>query len=267
MFGHNPFADSPFAALPTQGGGGTSITGTLAVTLDDIAVASAGAIAHNGNLAVTLDDITFAGSGSVTHNGTLAVTLDDITFAGAGVNGHTGSLAISLDDIAVAVSGVIKHNGTLALTLDDIIFDARGAGRVTGEMALTLESVTFLAAGANVHAGALAVTLEDIIFLANQEPEPSAMPTRGGIKAKKKEYKNNSADVKKAIEDAVEAVTGEPKPKVKVAPKVEVEEPNTFVEDYEAILRIETEKAALELAIAQMLEDERDDEEAILLLL
>lgn len=244
MFGHNPFADSPFAALPTQGSG-TSITGTLAVTLDDI---------------------VFAGSGSVTHNGTIAVTLDDITFAGAGVNGHTGSLAISLDDIVVAVSGVIKHNGTLALTLDDIIFAARGAGKVTGEMALTLESVTFLAAGANVHAGSLAVTLEDIIFLANQEPEPSAMPTRGGIKAKKKEYKNNSADVKKAIEDAVEAVTGEPKPKVKVAPKVE-EEPSTFVEDYEAILRMETEKAALELAIAQMLEDERDDEEAILLLL
>lgn len=265
MFGHNSFADSPFAALPTQGSG-TSITGTLAVTLDDIAVASAGAIVHNGNLAVTLDDIVFAGSGSVTHNGTIAVTLADITFAGAGVNGHTGSLAISLDDIAVAVSGVIKHNGTLAITLDDIIFDARGAGRVTGEMALTLESVTFLAAGADVHAGALEVTLEDIIFLANQEPEPSVMPTRGGIKAKKKEYKNNSADVKKAIEDAVEAVTGEPKPKVKVAPKVE-EEPNTFVEDYEAILRMETEKAALELAIAQMLEDERDDEEAILLLL
>lgn len=244
MFGHNPFADSPFAALPTQGGG-TSITGTLAVTLDDI---------------------VFAGSGSVTHNGTLAVTLDDITLAGAGVNGHTGSLAVTLDDIAAAVSGVIKHNGTLALTLDDIIFDARGAGKVTGEMALTLESVTFLAAGADVHAGSLAVTLEDIIFLANQEPEPSAMPTRGGIKAKKKEYKNNSADVKKAIEDAVEAVTGEPKPKVKAAVKVEVE-PNTFVEDYEAILRMETEKAALELAIAQMLEDERDDEEAILLLL
>jgi len=30
---------------------------------------------------------------------------------------------------------------------------------------------------------------------------------------------------------------------------------------------METEKAALKLAIAQMLEDERDDEEAILLLL
>lgn len=104
-------------------------------------------------------------------------------------------------------------------------------------------------------------------ILSSETPTPVVIvETRGGIKAKKKEYKNNSADVKKAIEDAVEAVTGEPKPKVKVAPKVE-EEPNTFVEDYEAILRMESEKAALELAIAQMLEDERDDEEAILLLL
>ena len=104
-------------------------------------------------------------------------------------------------------------------------------------------------------------------LLSSETPTPVVIvETRGGLKAKKKDYKNNSADVKKAIEDAVEAVTGEPKPKVKVAPKVE-EEPSTFVEDYEAILRMETEKAALELAIAQMLEDERDDEEAILLLL
>ena len=104
-------------------------------------------------------------------------------------------------------------------------------------------------------------------ILSSETPTPVVIvETRGGLKAKKKEYKNNSADVKKAIEDAVEAVTGEPKPKAKVAPKVE-EKPVTFVEDYEAILRIETEKAALELAIAQMLEDERDDEEAILLLL
>jgi hypothetical protein len=266
MFGHNPFADSPFAALPTQGGGGTSITGTLAVTLDDIIVASVGTIAHNGNLTAVLDDIALAVSGVVVHNGNLTATLDDISFAGTGADTHTGSLTVSLDDIAVAASGIVKHNGTLAFTLDDIIFDARGVGRITGAMALTLESVTFLAAGADVHAGSLAVTLEDIIFLANQEPEPIALPSKGGIKAKKKEYKNNSADVKKAIEDAVEAVTGEPKPKVKAAPKVE-EKPVTFVEDYEAILRMETEKAALELAIAQMLEDERDDEEAILLLL
>jgi hypothetical protein len=245
MFGHNPFADSPFAALSTQGGGGTSITGTLAVTLDDIIVTSVGTIAHNGNLAVTLDDIIVTSVGTIAHNGNLTAVLDDI---------------------AVAASGIVKHNGTLALTLDDIIFDARGVGRITGTMAVTLESVTFLAAGVDVHAGSLAVTLEDIIFLANQEPEPIALPSKGGIKAKKKEYKNNSADVKKAIEDAVEAVTGEPKPKVKAAPKVE-EKPVTFVEEYEAILRMETEKAALELAIAQMLEDERDDEEAILLLL
>ena len=104
-------------------------------------------------------------------------------------------------------------------------------------------------------------------ILSSETPTPVVIvESRGGIKAKKKEYKNNSADVKKAIEDAVEAVTGEPKPKAKAAPKVQ-EEPSTFVEDYEAILRMETEKAELELAIAQMLEDERDDEEAILLLL
>jgi len=63
MFGHNPFADSPFAALPTQGGGGTSVTGTLAVTLDDINVAVVGGIAYSGNLTVILDSIDFSANG------------------------------------------------------------------------------------------------------------------------------------------------------------------------------------------------------------
>ena len=196
---------------------------------------------------LTLDDITFASTGKLTHNGTLAVTLDDITFAS---------------------TGTLTHNGTLAITLDDITFVAAGNEVQTGVLAITLEDISFEAAGGKVNSGILAVTLDDITFEATGSETPPFLvdPRRGGLKAKKKEYKNNSADVKKAIEDAVEAVTGEPKPKVKVAPKVE-EEPSTFVEDYEAILRMETEKAALELAIAQMLEDERDDEEAILLLL
>ena len=196
---------------------------------------------------LTLDDITFASAGTLTHNGTLAVTLADIIFTATGNEVQTGILAITLEDIAFAATGGKVNSGTLAVTLDDI---------------------TFVAAGNEVQTGVLAVTLDDITFVATgSEIPPFLIDTRrGGLKAKKKEYKNNSADVKKAIEDAVEAVTGEPKPKAKVAPKVE-EKPVTFVEDYEAILRMETEKAALELAIAQMLEDERDDEEAILLLL
>ena len=225
----------------------STIEATASITLDNITFASAGTLTHNGTLAVTLDDVTFASTGKLTHNGTLAVTLADIIFTATGNEVQTGILAITLEDIAFAATGGKVNSGTLAVTLDDI---------------------TFVAAGNEVQTGVLAVTLDDIIFLATgSEIPPFLIDTRrGGLKAKKKEYKNNSADVKKAIEDAVEAVTGEPKPKAKVAPKVE-EKPVTFVEDYEAILRMETEKAALELAIAQMLEDERDDEEAILLLL
>jgi len=225
----------------------STIEATASITLDNITFASTGKLTHNGTLAVTLADITFASTGTLKHNGTLAVTLADIIFTATGNEVQTGILAITLEDIAFAATGGKVNSGTLAVTLDDI---------------------TFVAAGNEVQTGVLAVTLDDIIFSATgSEIPPFLIDTRrGGLKAKKKEYKNNSADVKKAIEDAVEAVTGEPKPKAKVAHKVE-EKPVTFVEDYEAILRMETEKAALELAIAQMLEDERDDEEAILLLL
>jgi len=225
----------------------STIEATASLTLDDITFASTGTLTHNGTLAVTLDDVTFASTGKLTHNGTLTVTLDDITFASTGTLKHNGTLAVTLDDITFAAVGGFVNNGTLALTLEDIAFVASGHEVQSGPLELILDVITFEATG-------------------SETPPFLVDPRRGGLKAKKKEYKNNSADVKKAIEDAVEAVTGEPKPKVKVAPKVE-EEPSTFVEDYEAILRMETEKAALELAIAQMLEDERDDEEAILLLL
>ena len=225
----------------------STIEATASLTLDDITLASTGNLTHNGTAALTLADITFASTGKLTHNGALAVTLEDITFADSGTVTHNGTLAIILEDITFSDSGTVSHNGTLAITLADITFAATGGKANIGTLGVVLEDITFAATGS-----------ESPPFLVDSR--------RGGIKAKKKEYKNNSADVKKAIEDAVEAVTGEPKPKVKVAPKVE-EEPSAFVEDYEAILRMETEKAALELAIAQMLEDERDDEEAILLLL
>ena len=203
-----------------------------------------------------------------TIEATASLTLDNITFASTGTLKHNGTLAITLADITFADSGTVTHNGTLAITLADITFAATGGKANIGALTVTLEDIAFVSTGQDVHAGPLALTLDDIIFAAigSESPPVVFTQTKGGIKAKKKDYKNNSADVKKAIEDAVEAVTGEPKPKVEVAPKVE-EEPSTFVEDYEAILRMETEKAALEIAIAQMLEDERDDEEAILLLL
>lgn len=106
-------------------------------------------------------------------------------------------------------------------------------------------------------------------LLSSETPTPVVIvETRGGYKAKKKEYKNNNSEIEKVVAEAVESVTGEPKPEIdKEIVNTIIAKESTFVEDYAKILQLETEKAALELAIAQMLEDERDDEEAILLLL
>jgi hypothetical protein len=217
---------SSFAETPYATLTSKAVSGTLAAALDDITVSATAKTVHNGTLAAALDDITVSATGVIQHTGELSATLEDILISAAGDDSHAGYIAVTLDDINVAFVGGIADSGDLTVILDSIDFSANGT----------------------------------------DSPPNVFIQTKGGIKPKKKEYKNNSADVKKAIEAAVEAVTGEPKPKVKAALKVE-EEPNTFVEEYEAILRIEAEKTALELAIAQMLEDERDDEEAILLLL
>jgi hypothetical protein len=133
-------------------GTAVSVTGTLAVTLDDTTLAATGAETFSGTLAATLDDTTLAASGVETFTGTLAITLDDTTLAASGGETFGGTLAATLDDTQLAATGAETFTGTLSTTLDDTTLSASGAVAVpvTGTLAATLADTTLAATGTSL---------------------------------------------------------------------------------------------------------------------
>lgn len=121
MFGFSPFADTPFASLANK-----SVSGTLAVTLDDVSVVMAGKDIHSGTLSVQLDDVSVSAQGKTVHNGNLSLQLDDIDFIAAGTDSHNGSLSLTLDDVVINFLGGKVDTGTLSVQLDNIVFSANG---------------------------------------------------------------------------------------------------------------------------------------------
>lgn len=99
--------------------------------------ASGGAGSVTGTLTLTLEGVAVTGSGTLGHSGTLAVTLDTISATLNAVVGHSGSLGAPLGDVTVSASGTVSGGsvaitGDLATTLDDIAFSAGSASAVAG---------------------------------------------------------------------------------------------------------------------------------------
>lgn len=130
------------SAAPTvSGGGGGSVSGTLAAT------EAADTLAASGQLGVI---------------GSLAATEGSDTFAGAGQLGVIGSLAATDNKDGLAASGTVASVGTWASTEAPDTLAASGtvsaAGSATGSWASTEPTDTFAATGGVVVAGTLAAT-------------------------------------------------------------------------------------------------------------
>ena len=115
---------------PTKsGGGGASLTATIAVTLDDITAALAATLGHSASESAMLDGVTVASTGTVGHPTTSAITLDDVTSAASAVLGHPATETVTLDDVTFDASATLDHAGasltaTVEVLLDGISFDA-----------------------------------------------------------------------------------------------------------------------------------------------
>jgi hypothetical protein len=242
MFGFSPFADAPFASLANK-----SVSGNLAVTLDDVTFAASGNITKHGTLAVTLDDVSVVMAGNDIHAGTLAVTLDDVSVSASGKVGHNGALNIQLDDVSFVAAGSDTHNGTLALTLDNVIVSFIGAGSETGTLSVQLDDISFAATGTVVHPDVQLVT-------------------KGGLP--KKKIKRDREEVEKAVENAVNKALGIVEPETIVEQPIVEKAPQIDYTAHINELMLKAQAEALGLSIEQyLIESELDDEETILLFL
>ena len=98
----------------------STIETTVAISLDNVTVASTGKVVHSGALALTLEDINVVVAGQDGHAGPISLTLDDFTYTSSGIVVHNAAIAIPLEDISVQILGSDVHEGVLALTLEDI---------------------------------------------------------------------------------------------------------------------------------------------------
>ena len=223
----------------------STIETTVALTLDDVTVASSGVITHHAAIALTLEDINVVSSGVITRHATIALTLEDINVVVAGQDGHAGPISLTLDDFTYTSSGIVVHNAAIAIPLEDI-------------------SVQIL--GSDVHEGVLALTLEDIaVYFQTFVPQH-----RGGTgKKKSKVYKDLRQEVEDDIANAIAKVTGENIPpeleEISLEAEIKVAEEANIARLQERVM--EAQALALQAEIDRLIQDELDDEESLMLLL
>lgn len=224
----------------------STIETTVAIPLADIVVASTGKVVHSGALELTLDDIDVASSGVITHHAAVALTLDDLVIASSGSITRHATVELTLDDIDVASTGKVVHAGPLSLILDD---------------------VTYSSTGQIVHNASIAIALDDIVVYF----QTSTPQHRGGVDKKKTKSKTY-VDLRKQVEDdvatAIAKVTGESEV-VEIVEAVEI--PGKVLEvDYSAQIQeilLKAQATALQAEIERLIQEELDDEEALMLLL
>lgn len=140
----------------------TAVTGTAAVTLDNVTSSVTATETITGTAAVTLDPNVPSASATETISGTSTQTLADFTSAAQGYQ-IRGTVAATLDDLTSSASGTETITGTSANTLDDATSDASVTETMSGTSAQTLDDLTSAADGtvANPVTGTVDVALDD----------------------------------------------------------------------------------------------------------
>jgi hypothetical protein len=139
----------------------TGNTGFLAVTLDDAALSSTGAVAIAGQAPVVLDAAVLSATGALAISGTSSITLDDVSLAATGALGIAGTEGTLLDDVTLSATIARDPQAILTVVLDDVtlVATAHVAARVLarigdGGYANTPATIsgkrTIVMAGANI---------------------------------------------------------------------------------------------------------------------
>jgi len=107
-------------AIKASGGGGSTVTGTGAVTLDAISVSGTGVRTSKGSGSVSISAAEVSGTGNVTRKGTGSVLLSAAEVSGAGARTSKGSGSVSLSATEVsgsgAVGGALSGSGSVVIT-------------------------------------------------------------------------------------------------------------------------------------------------------
>lgn len=105
-----------------------TVTGSVAVTLEDATLASTGAREIFATVALTTADATLTATGesAINGSGSLTVTTADATLVSNGQVAASGSLSVTTADATLVASGLVMITGTgsVIITLDDAVLSS-----------------------------------------------------------------------------------------------------------------------------------------------
>jgi hypothetical protein len=144
--------------------GAVVISGTLAVTLDALALAGTATAGVQGAVAVTLDALTVAGEADAAVQGLGATTLEAMALVGTGevtsaAAEIVGTLAVTLDAMSVTGDADAFVQGSGSSTLEAMTASGSVQVAVTGGADAALSTMTLVGAGAVDLSATLAVQL------------------------------------------------------------------------------------------------------------
>lgn len=138
---------------------------TLAVTLDDVTLASAGTVstpaASLGNVAATLDAVTLSSAAKLAIQASVSAALADIALTTVAKLAIQGTLATTLDPVTSTATGTLPVKATLAKTLDAVTLVSAAKLAIQGNVAVTLDAVALTSVAKLALKATLAVLLED----------------------------------------------------------------------------------------------------------
>lgn len=141
-------------------------TGTLSVSLDDVALSSTGAVSLKAALSATLSNLSLSSAGALSLAGVSSVTLGDVTLAATGRVAIAGGVAATLSDAALSATGRVAISATLAAVLDNVSGALTGASDIDGQSTVTLDGLSFAATGTLAIRGDLSATLDALGLVA-----------------------------------------------------------------------------------------------------
>ena len=160
----NAAGDSIWWARITLASSG--ITGSGAITLGDVSLASTGSLTLAGAAAIALGNVTSAGTGTLSIAGTAGITLGAVSLAATGSVQTRGALAVTLGDVTLAATGGSTNTGQAAIQLGDVTTSSAASLSLNAQAGGTLGAVTLAATGSVLVSGAVATTLGDVTLVA-----------------------------------------------------------------------------------------------------
>jgi hypothetical protein len=142
--------------------GATSITGTLAATIDAVTSSASGSVAVAGSGSPTIGAVTSSADGDVAVAGALAQSIGPVSSSAAGVVPVAGASAQTIGNVTSTADGDVVVTGQGSPTIGNVTLSATGGSGTLGDLAQTIAPVTAAAVGAVAVAGTSGAAIDPV---------------------------------------------------------------------------------------------------------